>query len=210
MSHNIMFSLKKFADLSFDGSAILVIRVAECRVYHVLISYLFDTGIPWILSASWNPLSISNKNVPPALFGLPTKGNEIEWEGFRNAMENSLRDIFNAVDSFAIKDGGSPIHKCLPLCINYSPHASIYMCPKELDYTDFRPNPPNWYHFDTFIRASGESFGIPESLKPLPGRLIYFSMGTIGCAEAGLMKRLVNILGKAPHRFIVSKGVLTK
>jgi UDP:flavonoid glycosyltransferase YjiC (YdhE family) len=33
-------------------------------------------------------------------------------------------------------------------------------------------------------------------------------MGSIGSADLSLMKRLIEILGKSPHRFIISKGPL--
>jgi UDP:flavonoid glycosyltransferase YjiC (YdhE family) len=36
--------------------------------------------------------------------------------------------------------------------------------------------------------------------------LIYLSLGSLGSADVDLMKRLVSILGKTKHKFIVSKG----
>ena len=38
------------------------------------------------------------------------------------------------------------------------------------------------------------------------GALIYLSLGSLGSADVDLMKRLVEVLGEMPHRFIVSKG----
>ena len=145
--------------------------------------------------------------MPPGFSGLSVTGNRDEWRQFRNTVEDTLRHQFNDFNTWVIKNGGQPLHKSLPLCINYSPYANIYMCPKELDYTDFRPNPPNWHHFETFVRSSNEHFEIPASLANLPGRLIYFSMGSLGCSDVKLMKRIVSILGKSSHRFIVSKGL---
>ena len=52
------------------------------------------------------------------------------------------------------------------------------------------------------------SFEVPEILMDKPGQLIYFSLGTMGAAEVELMKRLIAILSKSEHRFIVSKGPL--
>ena len=166
------------------------------------------TGIPWVLSASFNPLGISDKNVPPAFSGLSVHGNRDQWRKFQDTVEDTVRNHCNDLDTWLIKNGGQPLnHKRLPLCLNYSPYANIYMCPKELDYTAFRPNPPNWHHFETFIRSSNESSKVPAILTKLPGRLIYFSMGSLGSTDVKLMKRLVDILGKSSHRFIVSKGM---
>ena len=38
------------------------------------------------------------------------------------------------------------------------------------------------------------------------GRLIYLSLGSLGSADVELMRRLVYVLSRSPHRFIVSKG----
>jgi MGT family glycosyltransferase len=40
------------------------------------------------------------------------------------------------------------------------------------------------------------------------GALIYLSLGSLGSADVELMQRLVAVLGKTPHRYIVSKGPL--
>jgi UDP:flavonoid glycosyltransferase YjiC (YdhE family) len=83
------------------------------------------------------------------------------------------------------------------------------MFPEELDYTDIRQLPSNWHRFDCFMRSEEkEYFEIPEKLRNRSGKLIYLSMGSMGGADVELMKRLVSILSKSKHRFIVSKGPL--
>jgi UDP:flavonoid glycosyltransferase YjiC (YdhE family) len=52
-----------------------------------------------------------------------------------------------------------------------------------------------------------QHFEIPQKLRNKSGKLIYLSMGSMGGADLELMKRLVSILSKSKHRFIVSKGV---
>ncbi|MGA0857821.1 MAG: glycosyltransferase, partial [Candidatus Nanopelagicales bacterium] len=41
---------------------------------------------------------------------------------------------------------------------------------------------------------------------PEGSALIYLSLGSLGSADVDLMKRLVEVLGKTEHRYIVSKG----
>ena len=89
-----------------------------------------------------------------------------------------------------------------------SPYLNTYSYPLELDYTDLRPNPPKFVRLDTFMIKSNEEFQIPEKLKNLPGKLIFFSMGSLSSVNVDLMKRLINYLADSPHRFIVSKGML--
>jgi UDP:flavonoid glycosyltransferase YjiC (YdhE family) len=59
------------------------------------------------------------------------------------------------------------------------------------------------------MRSGNEdTFEIPEKLRNKSGKLIYLSMGSMGGTDVELMKRLVSILSKSKHRFIVSKGPL--
>ena len=89
-----------------------------------------------------------------------------------------------------------------------SPHLNIYAYPEETDYVKIRPLPPKWLRFDHFIRNEPESpFEIPEKLHKNPvGKLVYVSMGSMGCADVDLMNRLLAILAKSPNRFIFSLG----
>src|SRR5882672_5718282 len=86
---------------------------------------------------------------------------------------------------------------------------NIYGYPLELDYTDIRPLPKNFIRFDNLKRTEENlSFEIPVPLRDRPGKLIYFSLGSMCSADVENMKRLVTILSKSKHRFIVSKGPL--
>jgi MGT family glycosyltransferase len=38
------------------------------------------------------------------------------------------------------------------------------------------------------------------------GALVYLSLGSLGSADVELMTRLVDVLSRSPHRFVVSKG----
>ncbi len=51
-----------------------------------------------------------------------------------------------------------------------------------------------------------EPFTLPEELAHASGGLVYLSLGSLGSADVELMKRLVRVLSRSPHRFIVSKG----
>ena len=88
----------------------------------------------------------------------------------------------------------------------HSPYLNIYAYPEELDFTDLRPNPPNFYRSDSLIRLDGEPIEVPDKLKNKSGKLIYFSLGSLGSADIELAKRLISFLAQMPHRFIVSKG----
>jgi len=169
---------------------------------------VFDLGVPWIFSTSLSPLGISSKNVPPAWTGYPSiTSDESIWEKHNKKLEEVFKALFESFTTWGTENGVPEIKNMnLPYWLEYSPYANIYMYPEELDYTSMRPNPPNWHRFDTFMRMEKENFELPRELHGLPGKLIYVSMGSIGCSELGLMRRLIAMLGHSPHRFIFSKG----
>lgn len=52
--------------------------------------------------------------------------------------------------------------------------------PKELDYQNDKVKfPGNYVRMDSCIIEIPKPFAIPEKLKNLPGKLIYFSLGDI-------------------------------
>jgi MGT family glycosyltransferase len=58
------------------------------------------------------------------------------------------------------------------------------------------------------VRATDDPFELPAVLadRPEGSSLIYLSLGSLGSADVDLMRRLVEVLGRTSHRYIVSKG----
>ena len=83
------------------------------------------------------------------------------------------------------------------------------MIPKELDYSDLAPIPDKFYRIDALVRENEvEEFQLPEKLRNKPGKLIFFSLGSLASADANLMRKFVEFIADSPHRFIVSMGAL--
>ena len=61
---------------------------------------------------------------------------------------------------------------------------------------------------DSSVRHTDEEFSLPPALAGGDGGLIYFSLGSLGSADTGLMRRVISCLADTPHRYIVSKGPL--
>ena len=51
-------------------------------------------------------------------------------------------------------------------------------------------------------------FDVPEKLKNLPGKLIYFSLGSMAAVYKPLMQKMLDVLEQLPHRFIISTGLI--
>jgi MGT family glycosyltransferase len=88
--------------------------------------------------------------------------------------------------------------------------ANLYLFPAEADYTAARPLDATWHRMDSSVRETDEAYELPAlaSERPPGSALIYLSLGSLGSADVGLMRRLVDALAETPHRYIVSKGPL--
>jgi UDP:flavonoid glycosyltransferase YjiC (YdhE family) len=60
---------------------------------------------------------------------------------------------------------------------------------------------------DSSVRATEAPFDIDEHL-PGHGKVIYLSLGSLGCMDLSLMQRLIDALATTEHRTIVSMGPL--
>jgi UDP:flavonoid glycosyltransferase YjiC (YdhE family) len=78
--------------------------------------------------------------------------------------------------------------------------------PEVADYPRSRRLAPTWHRLDSSVRATEEPFEVPEHLRGGQGALIYLSLGSLGSADVELMRRLVDLLSRTPHRCIVSMG----
>ncbi|CAG2121013.1 unnamed protein product, partial [Medioppia subpectinata] len=172
---------------------------------------IVTSGIPWIFSWSSNPLGLdtgfADPSLPPSMLGLPTNSSEEKIQKYRQLINDGKRELW-----FKYRDrltaSGCPEVKDF-LLWTPSPFANIYITPLELDYTDVRPLPDTFHGFDYYKRSGDQelAFELPAKLANRSGKLVYLSLGSMGGGNVALMKRLVAILAKSRHRFIVSKGV---
>lgn len=168
---------------------------------------LTNAGIPWVLIFSCQALPVF-KQIPPPYAGLSIYGDTSEWPKYQQAMTTAIKDVWHDYNRWLTDRGGDPMNRFGILAFE-SPLANIYFIPKELDYTDALSLPPNWYHFDNLTRTESHlTFEVPKELENKPGKLIFLSMGTLTSSDTEMFNRLIEILSKSPHRFIVSKGPL--
>ena len=88
-----------------------------------------------------------------------------------------------------------------------SPYLNLYMYPAELDYQRSKPLGPTWHRVDTSTRNSDGEFDVAEKVGT-EGKLVYLSLGSLGCMDIPLMQRVIDSLDHTPHRVIVSMGPL--
>ena len=169
----------------------------------MFIPAIMKSGIPWVnLCSAQILLRIFDERLPPGGLGLPSY-DKSEWKKYRDLIKDDFARFKKECYQLLEEDGVKPFPEDRFI---ESPYLNIYIYPKELDYTDLLPTPPNWYQFDTFIRMNEEHFDLPQKLAQKNGKLVFLSMGSIGSANVDLMKRLISLISDLPYRFIVTKG----
>ena len=158
------------------------------------------SGRPWVRVASCNPLEMKEADLPPAFSGYPTE-DRAGWREFREEYLRCIGRMQAEFSEFCVA------HKAPPLpeleFINESPWLNLYLYPAELDYARGRALAATWHNIETSVRGTDPAWDPPVHQGT---SLIYVSLGSLGSADVALMERLVDVLSRTPHRYIVSKG----
>ena len=154
---------------------------------------------------SCNPLEIRGADVAPVFSGYAADDRS-EWAGFLEEFDRTHDETWAAYDAWCQEQGAPPLPR--RDFIHTSPHANIYVFPRELDYTDARPLDATWHRIDSSVRETDEQYVVPPEVADRPdgSGLIYLSLGSLGSADIALMQRLIDVLGGTRHRVIVSMG----
>ncbi len=164
---------------------------------------LMTAGVPFVRVMSCNPLEVRGPDVAPVFSGYPAD-DRTGWDEFCAEYDRTHREMWSAYDDW-VRSCGAPALPDLDF-IHASDHLNLYLYPEVVDYTDRRPLDATWHRLDSSVRSTDAPFEVPESLRDGQGSLIYLSLGSLGSADVGLMRRLVDVLSRTPHRYIVSKG----
>ena len=166
---------------------------------------LVTADAPFVRIMSCNPLEAPGPDIPPAYSGLPTDDRS-EWASFRAEYDRTHRPMWSEFDAW-VRDQGAPGLPDLEF-IHTSEALNLYVYPQVIDYTDRRPLDATWRRLDSSVRRTDAEVELPSVLtdRPEGSALIYLSLGSLGSADVGLMRRLVSVLADTPHRYIVSKG----
>ncbi|XP_074594638.1 putative UDP-glucosyltransferase YojK [Brevipalpus obovatus] len=189
------------SDLGVNGDSIALIRRKDKLVNIPLISFNPMSIYPGGPQSFGSGLSMVN---PDRSLWAPYKEKlDILWSDTKRKRREWM--ISEGMESLADKLDNGPF-------VPTPDHIGFYHYPEDLDYTpEFGPTDPGWIRIDYCIREADSStkFEVPEVLKDKPGKLIYFSLGSLATCDLKAMKRILDILAKSPHRFIVSTGPLS-
>jgi MGT family glycosyltransferase len=158
------------------------------------------SGRPWVRVVSCNPLEVKDPALPPPFSGLPL-GDRSAWGEFRAEYARQVAELQASFSEFCVERGAPPLPELE--MIHESPWLNLTIYPAELDYPRSVPLAPTWHNLETSVRATDEPWSPPER----DGRaLVYLSLGSLGSADVALMERLVDLLSRTPHRYVVSRG----
>ncbi len=161
-------------------------------------------GAPWVRFVSANPLEMRDPGLPPVLSGLPV-ADPSQWQAFRDEYHRQHEDLLREHNDFRASVSVPP---CLPDEFNVaSPWCNLYLFPEAIDYPRTEPLHASWHRLQSTVRTSEDPFAMHEHL-PGDGKIVYLSLGSLGCMDVGLMQRLIDALAATEHRAIVSMGPL--
>ncbi|MEZ0356060.1 glycosyltransferase [Mycobacterium sp. SA01] len=171
----------------------------------VLFPALVSAGAPFVRIVSCSPLEVPGPNVPPPFSGLPS-ADPTQWDTYRAEFDRTHRAMWSDFNAWVQRHGADPLPD-----LEFMPRdnaANLYVYPAEADYLDARPLDDSWTRMDSSVRETDAEYELPASVadRPDASALIYLSLGSLGGADVELMQRLVDVLGKTEHRYIVSKG----
>jgi MGT family glycosyltransferase len=165
---------------------------------------LVTAGAPFVRIVSCNPLEIKDPQIPPAFSGYPA-ADPAGWQAFRDEYDRVHRPAWTAFNDWVTAQGAPPLPD---LEFIHDGAVNLYVYPQLADYRRARPLPPSWHRLDSSVRQTDEAFTLPAALSGRAGPLIYFSLGSLGSADVGLMQRVIGCLAATPYRYVVSKGPL--
>jgi len=158
------------------------------------------SGRPWVRIDSCNPLEIKDPDLPPTFSGYPINDRS-QWTDFRLEYRKQCGELQADFSEFCVAHGAPPLPEME--FIDESPWLNLYLYPHDLDYPRGERLAPTWHNLETSVRSTDGPWQPPDH----DGRaLIYLSLGSLGSADVELMRRLVDVLSRTPHRFIVSTG----
>ena len=164
---------------------------------------LLTHGAPWVRIMSCNPLEMKDPDLPPTFSGYPVD-DPSGWQEFRAEYDRTHRELWAGFNEWMLEQGAPPLPDLE--FIHESDHLNLSVYPDAADYLRSRPLAPTWHRLESSVRDTDEPWSLPDQLRDGDGSVVYLSLGSLGSADVDLMRRLVDVLSRTRHRYVVSKG----
>ncbi|HLC08601.1 MAG TPA: nucleotide disphospho-sugar-binding domain-containing protein, partial [Methyloceanibacter sp.] len=87
-----------------------------------------------------------------------------------------------------------------------SPYMNLMLYPKQLQFKRRDPLDPNRFQYLEGCVRQDKSYTIPAFEKNADKPLLYLSSGSMNTADADLIKRQIELIGRLPYRALVNVG----
>jgi MGT family glycosyltransferase len=161
-------------------------------------------GAPWVRFVSANPLEMRDADLPPVLSGLPIDDRS-QWQAFKDEYHRQHEALLTEHNDFRASVGVPPCP--IDEFNTNSPWCNLYLFPEAADYPRSVPLDPTWHRLNSTVRTTEEPFDV-DATVPGHGKVVYLSLGSLGCMDVGLIQRLIDAMATTEHRTIVSMGPL--
>jgi len=167
---------------------------------------LLTAGVPFIRIVSCNPLELKDPALPPPFSGYRADSSS-GWAEFRGEYDRVHRTLWAEFNEWVVASGAPPLPD---LEFIHTGDLNMYVYPELADYQRSVPLASSWHRLDSSVRQTDAHFELPAHLAraDADSKLVYFSLGSLGSADVGLMRRIIGVLADTPHRYIVSTGPL--
>lgn len=183
------------------------------------VPFLMNKNIPCVSIVSMSCAGIGGyDNVPPSCSMIGFKEKHL-WPKRKQEFIDGFHEYIDLMNKYLEDEGVN--ERLKPGCFMFAyPDLNIYLVPEEISYISNdkrdaieKPYPTakfdyDWIRIDSTIDSSSniEPFELPKWFLELPGKIIYFSLGSNFCKNTVLMQKILDVLGGMPHKFIVSTG----
>ncbi len=163
-----------------------------------------QAGCPWVRMISCSENEITDPDIPPHLSGCG-ENDKACFEAYKAAFEEHVKDIHDDFMDFLETQGC--VRLPFPEFVLPSPYLNLLLYPKPLRFNRRTPlDPAKFVYLYGCVRKESETYEVPTFKKHNDKPLIYFSYGSLGVTDVELIKRIIELIGKAPYRMLVNVG----
>ena len=160
-------------------------------------------GVPWVRIISCSENEIADPDIPPHLSGC----SETDRDGFAayqsrfNEVVGPIHEDFN---QFLVECGEAPYP--LGEFFETSPHLNLLLYPEPVKYNRRNVLDSNRFQYLEGCVRTEEDYDVPDFDAGGDDPLVYLSFGSLGSGDIGLLKRLMETLGRFRYRVLANVG----
>jgi MGT family glycosyltransferase len=169
----------------------------------ILFPAIKRAGCPWIRIISCSENEIPDPDIPPHLSGCG-ENDKACFEAFQKAFLEAIKPVHERFNAFLATAGERPYP--LGEFFETSPYMNLMLYPKQLQFKRRDPLDPNRFQYLEGCVREDKPYRMPTFEKNADKPLLYLSSGSMNTADADLIKRQIELIGRLPYRALVNVG----